>query len=477
MNIYREIFTSARWSSVGDIVNYFASFLRVVIIARYVNSADYGLAIIATSIVTFFMVFSQSGLSQTIIYFNKKNKRLIDTIFTATLIFGIVIFSTFIIFSNYMAIYYEKEDLGWILNVSSIGIIFAALEAIPSSILQKELKYRAQNLIKILKSTIIIFTTLLFLSLGCEILSIIMPSIFASIFAVIFGFYKTKIIPNLRLDWRLLKISLAVGLNNLISNISNYICNNGTPIFMGKIWLEQTTAGYVISDRVNAMLSNGVIGQLTSSIFPIFKKIGKDGILKSLYGIISIQINIILPIIIIIYFSADIFFTLVLGEKWSGAVVFFRWFLILQMFKCFFAPSTSILYALKGYNITSKIVIVRLFLFFTLVILAIEYNLTPENYVVGYVISDMLVIFLYFIATINLLKINLVNYLYNIFPGAIFSIIFINFIFIIINISSKVNDDRFFVALTMLLSSIFLYICYFSISYRFKLKLILNQAE
>ena len=123
--------------------------ISTLILARVLVPEDFGLVAIATIIIGFLDVFSQTGAQQYILRAESVDDSKLNTAFTITLLIKSAIAITLILISGYISDYYSDERLQPILIVLSSLMVVGSLSNPGTLLLQRD-----QNFFKIVKVTI-----------------------------------------------------------------------------------------------------------------------------------------------------------------------------------------------------------------------------------------------------------------------------------------------------------------------------------
>ncbi|MGH7239445.1 MAG: oligosaccharide flippase family protein, partial [Candidatus Saccharimonadales bacterium] len=74
MNLRQRTFSAGRWTTVSALMRSGFQMLQVVVLARLLQPADFGLMAVAASLLAVLGLFTDIGLSRAIIHFEKISK-------------------------------------------------------------------------------------------------------------------------------------------------------------------------------------------------------------------------------------------------------------------------------------------------------------------------------------------------------------------------------------------------------------------
>ena len=87
-----KVISSLGWSSLSSGLNYFILLARTFVLVRFLAPSDFGLMALSLLLVTVIKQFSSIGLEQAIIQDDHLQKKTINTVWTVSIIRGILFF-------------------------------------------------------------------------------------------------------------------------------------------------------------------------------------------------------------------------------------------------------------------------------------------------------------------------------------------------------------------------------------------------
>ena len=142
-NLYKKEFVSGvMYISLAKYAGLAISMVISFVMARLLEPQDFGIIGIATVIITFINLLTDFGLGPAIIQSDKIDSRDINSIFSFTLVTGIVASGLFFLSANMIGDYYNNQQLVKIIRILPLNILFASLNIVPNSLLLKEKKFK-----------------------------------------------------------------------------------------------------------------------------------------------------------------------------------------------------------------------------------------------------------------------------------------------------------------------------------------------
>lgn len=105
----QTMLTGVFWSAVEKYSAFFISLIISAILARILSPSEYGVVTVASVIIDFFALFVSMGIGPAIIQYKDLTETDLDSIFTATLILGLVLGGVFFVSSWSIANFYDNQ--------------------------------------------------------------------------------------------------------------------------------------------------------------------------------------------------------------------------------------------------------------------------------------------------------------------------------------------------------------------------------
>ena len=310
------------WNGLGKTVNQAVQFAIMVVLARLLTPSDFGIIAIALIFTRLITLLNEMGIAAAVIQRSKIEDDDLYTLFTSSIVSGVILTGVLILISPYLARFFDKQILEPVLKVLSITLIIGSL-----GVIQKSLLNRAVNFKKITKvevSGVIVYgvVSIILAGLGYGIWSIVWGTITNHIVCTSIFWIKSDWKPKLMFHFGRFKQLIIFGLNVFGTNLVNFVGLNIASFVTGK-FLGMASLG--IYNLANSITSQ-TVGRLSFIIgrvmFPTLSKMQDDNERFSNAYIKVLQFIAIIsfPILIGITVIAKPFILVVFGEKWSGSI-------------------------------------------------------------------------------------------------------------------------------------------------------------
>ena len=314
------------WLSAASMIDYAINLMITAVLARLLTATDYGEVSAITVLVGFADIFWQIGVSQALIQKRDLQKKDIATGFYLNTALCMLVFAALVFFADFWCSVFSINSAK-MLRVYAMVYIFNGIMAIPTALLQRELKFKITAAIGVLTHVIygVAVVILAFCGFGPWALVIGMLIRYGS------KALMTIVSQRACYDFRLfnkqsMKELLNFGGGFTISKIFNYLANNGDYFVINKTLGKIQLGNYQKSYNLMMYPTNLIGSNLESIFFPVFSKEQSN---KEKLGRAYISANVFIalltvPISIVAYSIAEPLVIFFLSDKWVSIVPAFK---------------------------------------------------------------------------------------------------------------------------------------------------------
>lgn len=312
------------WSSFGSFSFQIIRTLTQIILARLLWPEAFGLFAIVMAFISIAQYLIENGL--TLYLIRKKDLELLEssTLFYSNIIFSLIIFLGFLVFSPYISSEFNDNQVGIMLILTSISLIFNAFTSVHKALLTRALKFKGQSLIN-LSSTIsagIISIALAYFGFGIYtlVLYTVLFQLLVSIQLIIIYPFK----PIFGFDWKFFKSSLIYSWKLMVSGLIHTAYENIFNILLAGVYSVSTLGFYTNALKIR----DGAAQTLTDSIqkvsFPYLSTMqdSKEALRENTKVILRMSSFIIFPILLGLAATGQSIVMVLFGDKWLGMVAF-----------------------------------------------------------------------------------------------------------------------------------------------------------
>lgn len=342
MSNKNKAINGGKWITFSTVVSTVFQFMQVAILARLLPPAAFGVVSISTLIIAFFNIFTNLGFSNSIIYKQEQDRKVLSTLYFLNLILGIVIFIAIYFSAPLIIAYYKEVKLGPVIRLSSTYFLIVYFGQIYYFLLEKELQFKKVAAIEITGAIIGTTVTITFAYSGMEELSLIYGQIcmqlVRTILQIILG--RKYFVPKLYFNIGAIKEHLQFGLYNVADGFIGFIQSNADNIIIGGVLGVKMLGYYTIAIQLAVFpitKLNPIVLQVT---YPLLAKMKNNllGLKNSYIKILDFLSYINLPLLAGLFITADSVVPLFYGQGWEQTIALIKIFVFISFFSCLSHP-------------------------------------------------------------------------------------------------------------------------------------------
>lgn len=349
MSLGQSIRHGAAWLFIGNMGSQALTFIFGIVLARLLAPADFGM-LVTISVFTGLAGFvSGGGMGQALVRAKEATKQDYDIAFTLQIIIGCLIYASFFFSAPWFARWYDTPLYSDLLRVSALSFIFRPFVNLPSNILFRNMRFKAQTGVRITTLLLSSAVSIGMAYTGYGVWSLIIGGIVGSAASVLLLAPLAKWRPGWSLDLRrgrdIARYGFMVSANDIViylrSQSSNFVLSRS---------LGTTSVGlYNKADSLSHIPFIAISGSVYD---PLFRSIAKSAdnadLVKYLY-LRSIKLICIytFPAYVLLYWLADEIIHVLYGAKWAGTAAPMSILVIAGFFMSISHPAGAVLTALN----------------------------------------------------------------------------------------------------------------------------------
>lgn len=368
------------------------------------------------------------GISQAIIQRDEITKEEASSLFFFNLITALILGVALFITSEKIAVIFNIPELTFLLKITSSIVIIQAPALIVRAFLQKSLEFKVLSLEKMLRSIVLIVSTLIMLVVGFGVTGVILGQIISLIFSVVFILYfsKKNKLMEIGFHFNIYKIIPFLKFGGFIAakQIMTHITIHADELIIGYFLSPEVLGVYHFAKSMLEKIRSLITSSFSKVLFPVMAKLKGDKRRLALgYKKISKNVAILsCPIFIGMALTAHLFVPVLFGEEWVASIPFFRGFsLTLMLLVLTSNISHSLLYSIGKADLVFYIDLLTNPIYIILLILFANYGAMNVLYIYSAYIIAKVVLLQYYSG--KFLLYSVYEYL-SIFKYASFSILF-----------------------------------------------------
>jgi len=338
------------------------SFIKTVIIARILSPYQFGLFGIATLVLVFVEILTETGVNIFLVQKRNNIDEYINTAFIVSIIRGFVIGLIIFISSAFVAKFFKApSSYSLLLLISLVPILRGFIN--PSIVkFQKELRFSTEFYYRSGTFFIETFFSILLIILIKSVEGLVFGMIIGVFFEILLSHLIAKPRPAFSFNPMIFKEVLGFGKWITASTIFNYFYQHGDDMAVGRILGTGSLGIYDMAYRISLIPITDIADVVFRVTFPVYVKISGDimRLRRAFVRSLVFVILLVLPICSVLFFFPERIVSLILGNKWLEIVPVLKVLAIFGVIRAISVYSSTIFLSLEKQSLVTLISLVGL---------------------------------------------------------------------------------------------------------------------
>jgi len=351
MSYKQKAINSTKWVTVSTVFQTALQFIQIAILARLLSPAAFGLVGISATVIAFFSTFANLGFSNSIIYKQETDQKVLSTVYLTNIGIGIIIFTLIYLSSPLIIAFYHEPRLDKVIKLTSLIFLIIYYGSVYGFMLQKELQFKSIAIIDILVNIIGTTVTITLAYRGYNEMSLVygglVTHVCRTVLLVYFGFNLFK--PSLYFKLNEIKEHLRFGVFNLGEGLISFVQGNWDNIVIGSMLGAELLGYYTLAYQLAIFPVNKINPIILQVAYPVLAKMKENlAELKNSYiKILDLLTFFNLPLLTGLFITAESVVPLIYGPGWEPTFPLIKIFVLVSIFSCLSHPLFTLVYT-KG---------------------------------------------------------------------------------------------------------------------------------
>ena len=349
--------------------------LRISILARIFTPSQFGFYGVASLALSLIEIMAETGINIFLVQKKDDAKQYINTAWIISIVRGIIIAVTILLFSPLIVTFFNMSDyLHLLVIIAMVPFIKGFIN--PAIIFyQKDLKFKNEFYFRFSIFLIESLSIILVALVTREIYSIVLGMIVGALVEVFLSFKLIIPKPVFNYNLKHIKEVLHRGKWVTVSGIFNYLFHNFDDMIVGKILGISSLGLYQMAYKISIFPITEISDVVSKVVFPVYARIDRDrarlkkAFFKTL-ALISV-LSISLGALFLIFTREVILF--VLGETWIDILPFLKILILFGIIRGISGSTSALFFALNKQEYVS---IVTFISFVVLIVTIFPFALT-----------------------------------------------------------------------------------------------------
>lgn len=378
MGYFKDTIKGVSWMGGFRLFSRLIALGRMAILARLLLPAQFGVFGIATLVLVFLEIFTETGINVFLIQEKKNINEYIDTAWIISIVRGILISLLILLVTPLIVSFFNSPDVRPLLLLISL-VPFLRGFINPSIIkFQKELQFNKEFWFR---SSIFVFDSAIAIILVLVTRSpvgLIWGFVAGAILEVIlsFGFVKPR--PKFTFEKDKVKEIIGRGKWVTASGVFGYLASQGDDAVVAKILNTASLGLYQMAYRLSILPGTEITEVASKVTFPIYVRISSDKkrLLKAYIKTVTGVALLVIPVGLMLFIFPKQIINIVLGNRWIEAAPALKILAVFGAVGAIAGTRNVVFYSLKRQDIVARISFIKfLVLAVTIVPLTINYGI------------------------------------------------------------------------------------------------------
>lgn len=368
------------WLSSLKVTKRGVGYVRIAILARLLTPEQFGIFGVATLVLAFLEIFTETGINIFLIQENTNIDKYINTAWVISIARGVLMSVIMLLAAGLISNFFSSPQSYGLLAVISI-VPFLRGFINPSIVkLKKELIYSKQFMnefvIYLVESVVIVSVAIVIKNEFAFAVGLI-----AGVFVeILFSFVLVKPLPKFRFEIEKAKQIIHRGYWVTVGGIFSYLNQQGDDAVVGKLIGVGPLGIYQNVYKISTLPLTEISQVVTNLTFSIYAKIGDDKkrLMRAFKKVLLVVVLTVVPVGIIFYAFPELIIKIILGDTWLVGAEALRVLSIFGVLSAILVAPNPVFLALKKQSIIAKL---RIFQFAVMAITIIPMVLS--NGIVG----------------------------------------------------------------------------------------------
>lgn len=320
--IHSQAFKGMLWSSGGSFAFQLVRILTQIVLARLLWPEAFGLVALAMAFVSVANYLIENGM--TLFLIRKKDLEQNDaySMFFANNVFAVSMMIILVLSSGFIGSWLGESQVGPLLVVSSIAILFNALGSVHKALLTRDLAFRGQTIVLLISALVSGFIAIMFSFMNFGVWSLVLYNVLFQLIQTVLIMRMKTIRLNGQLDRLFLKEAVVYSWKLMLSGLIHTIYENIFNLIMGGLYSTSVLGYYSNALKIRDGAAQTLTDAIQKVSFPVLSKLQDqmDQLIETNRRILKLSIFVIFPILFGLAATSDSIVRVVFTDEWLGMI-------------------------------------------------------------------------------------------------------------------------------------------------------------
>jgi O-antigen/teichoic acid export membrane protein len=349
MSIKKQVFLGLKWTTISAIILTVTAILRISILTRFLDKADFGLIALVTFVMNFMSLFNDMGLPSAILHKQDIDKNSYSSLYWFNLLVSFVMYGVLLIVTPFISTFYNQSQLNLLIPLLGLNLLITGIGNLFRVVEQKNLLFKVISIIDIITGVLSVLVAVILAMKGYGVLSLVYSTLFQSlssnIIYLVIGLKKQGLLFHYK--FHEVKPFLKIGVYQVGGQVANYFNRDLDILLIGKFFPPGVLGGYSLAKQLvfrPAQFINPILVRVASPALALYQN-DKSALMKNYLKLVNIVTSINTPIYIGIIIFAPWLIQILYGHGFSDITSITRILSVYMIFRAIGNPIGSLVIA------------------------------------------------------------------------------------------------------------------------------------
>lgn len=264
------------WSGIDNVAQFGVSFIVSIVLARLLSPDDYGLIGIIAIFTAVCQALINGGFTTALIRKKDATDKDYNTAFIVNLGASLLLYVLIYLLSPFIAVFFHREELVALTQVSSLGMIIGALAMVQQTRLTKRIDFKTQTMITIFSSVTSGIVGISMALMGFGVWSLVAQGLSSQGLRTILLWVVNKWVPQLRFSSESFHDLFGFGWKMMVSGLLDTVWKELYQVVVGKFYSPATLGQYTRAKHFSTLFSSNLTTVIQRVTYPVLSSIQDD---------------------------------------------------------------------------------------------------------------------------------------------------------------------------------------------------------
>lgn len=323
MDLRVRVISALRWSILGRLISQVATWSVTIFVIRLLSPDDYALMAVAATVLGFSELLREFGLGVAIIQRDDIQEDELRSIFGLVILSHLSLVTLIYFMAPVVANFFDEEKLVLIIRVASLQLILFMFIVIPDALMERAMRFKWISLVDSVAMIVSSLVTLGMAYAGFGVWALIAGQFGMALITTIGILIGEPYLKWPSFNFRRIRSFVSFSLKIFGGDILYYIYTHADVVIIGKILGNTVLGYYTVAYNLATLPMHKISGMLSNVALPAYSEIKNDILEVKSKFLFTIEASslIFFPILWGLSSVADDFVVVLLGSKWSPAII------------------------------------------------------------------------------------------------------------------------------------------------------------